>query len=71
MTTTMGSVPSQDPQSLEADRRNEQTNLDFRYGAIGNLAVAAALRYAGVGKNPAYAPVVPRIDQRFSMEFAV
>ena len=50
--------------------RCEQTNLDHRYGKIGILAVAAAVRYAGAGKNPAYAPVVPRIDQRLA-EFAV
>jgi hypothetical protein len=30
--------------------------LDRRYGQIGILAVAAAVRYQGGGKNPAYAP---------------
>lgn len=48
----------------------EETNLDYRYGEIGILAVAAAMRYAGDGKNPADAPVAPRIDQRF-IEFSV
>ena len=41
------------------------TSLDRRYGAIGILAVAAALRYAGTTKNAADAPVAPRIDLRF------
>jgi hypothetical protein len=30
--------------------------LDARYGQIGISAVAAAARYQGVAKNPAYAP---------------
>ena len=54
----------------QTEGRREQTNLDGRYGEIGILAVAAAVRYAGAAKNPAYAPVVPRVDQRFA-EFAV
>jgi hypothetical protein len=71
MTTKMGSVPSQDSQSTEADRRREQTNLDCRYGKIGIMSVAAAMRYAGAGKNPAYAPTAHRVDHRFTVEFAV
>lgn len=35
----------------------EGTTLDCRYGQIGISAVAAALRYQGAAKNPAYAPV--------------
>jgi hypothetical protein len=31
--------------------------LDRRYGQIGISAVAAAARYQGTAKNPAYAPV--------------
>jgi hypothetical protein len=53
----------------QTEGRREQTNLDCRYREIGILAVAAAVRYAGDGKNPAYAPVVPQPDERFS-EFA-
>jgi len=53
----------------QTEGRREQTNLDCRYREIGILAVAAAVRYAGGGKNPAYAPVVPQPDERFS-EFA-
>jgi hypothetical protein len=69
MTGNNDSHANQEPTQTEG--RREQTNLDTRYGEIGILAVAAAMRYAGARKNPAYAPVVPaRIDQRFA-EFAV
>lgn len=34
----------------------ERTALDSRYGQIGISAVAAAVRYQGAAKNPAYAP---------------
>ena len=34
----------------------EGAALDRRYGAIGISAVAAAVRYQGGAKNPAYAP---------------
>ena len=56
----------------QPEGQREQTNLDVRYGEIGILAVAAAVRYAGIRTNPAYAPAVvsTRIDQRFA-EFAV
>ena len=37
---------------------SKDTALDRRYGAIGISAVAAAARYQGAAKNPAYAPVV-------------
>jgi len=47
----------------ENARRNEP-NLDSRYGEIGISAVAAALRYQSEAKNPAYAPVAPREDDR-------
>ncbi len=35
----------------------ESTNLDDCYRQIGISAVAAAVRYQGLAKNPAYAPV--------------
>lgn len=54
----------------QMEKRREQTNLDKCYGEIGILAVAAAVRYAGARKNPAYAPAVHRIDLRLA-EFAV
>lgn len=34
--------------------------LDLCYGQIGISAVAAAVRYQGGAKNPAYAPVATR-----------
>jgi hypothetical protein len=34
----------------------DDTTLDCRYGQIGISAVAAAARYQGSAKNPAYAP---------------
>lgn len=40
------------------------TQLDRRYGQIGISAVAAAVRYQGTAKNPAYAPVPNRWDGR-------
>jgi hypothetical protein len=67
MTGKTGSVAGQEQrQPIERG----QTDLDERYGAIGIMAVAAAVRYAGSGKNPAYAPVVPQHDRHYS-EFAV
>jgi hypothetical protein len=42
----------------------ERTSLDCRYGQIGISAVAAAVRYQGVAKNPAYAPVAIKWDAR-------
>ncbi len=41
-----------------AKDRAKDTALHRRYGAIGISAVAAAARYQGAAKNPAYAPVV-------------
>lgn len=38
------------------EQRRERAELDARYGKIGISAVAAALRYGGDAKNPAYAP---------------
>jgi hypothetical protein len=37
----------------------EQPALVRRYGQIGISAVAAAVRYQGAAKNPAYAPALP------------
>lgn len=38
------------------EQRRERSELDPRFGKIGISAVAAAMRYASDGKNPAYAP---------------
>jgi hypothetical protein len=40
----------------------EKPTLDRRYGEIGISAVAAAVRYQGSAKNPAYAPVPTHYD---------
>lgn len=57
--------PNTEPQRTDVEQRREPTNLSYRYGTIGIECVAAAVRYAGSGKNPAYAPVTQRVDQRF------
>jgi len=66
MTPKLDKTPSQNQRLQPVERRGEHTNLSYRYGTIGIEAVAAAVRYAGARKNPAYAPAAqPRIDQRF------
>jgi hypothetical protein len=50
----------------ESKKQREPENLHERYGKIGISAVAAALAYQGDAKNPAYAPVTPRHDQRYA-----
>ena len=64
MTANTGPQPGHQTNQQPA-RTHELTSLDRRYGAIGILAVAAALRYAGTTKNAADAPVALRIDLRF------
>jgi hypothetical protein len=51
-------------QRATTEQRRERAELDARYGKIGISAVAAALRYSGDGKNPAYAPAIPRDTDR-------
>ncbi len=51
--------------------QSETPNLDRCYGKIGISAVAAALPYQSDAKNPAYAPVVPRRDEKRLAEMAV
>jgi len=58
-----GALPEQEERQPVEGRR-ETHNLTVRYGKIGIPAVAAALRYCDAGKNPAYAPVVVRVDYR-------
>jgi len=43
---------------------DEQNALHLCYGQIGISAVAAAARYQGDAKNPAYAPVAIKSDKR-------
>lgn len=47
-----------------ANHVDHGTALHRCYGQIGISAVAAAARYQGVSKNPAYAPVANRWDDR-------
>jgi hypothetical protein len=48
----------------QPDTQSETPSLDRRYGKIGISAVAAALPYQSDAKNPAYAPVIPRRDDK-------
>jgi hypothetical protein len=52
------------PQETTNTSTDDQTELDRRYGQIGISAVAAAVRYQGIAKNPAYAPVPTRWQER-------
>jgi hypothetical protein len=78
MTAKTGPVPaSSNAQEAQARRqepreeqRREQAQLVRCYGSIGISAVAAALRYAGTSKNPAYAPAVHRPESRFAGQAA-
>lgn len=47
----------------------EASGLAYRYQQIGISAVAAAVRYQGTAKNPAYAPAT--INWRYSADEAV
>ena len=66
MTGNTGRDTAIERRQPDEERRREHVNLDRRYGRIGISAVAAALRYTEVSKNPAYAPVVIKIDARFA-----
>src|SRR5262245_62950456 len=46
----------ENPVSGRKPRRSEENHLNRQYGEIGISAVAAAVRYQGSSKNPAYAP---------------
>jgi len=50
----------------ESKKQRDPENLHERYGTIGISAVAAALVFQGDAKNPAYAPITPRYDQRYA-----
>ena len=73
MTAKTGATPAktmhETVETRRTEPRREPTNLSGRYGAIGISAVAAAVRYAGATKNPAYAPAPARLDLRLA-EFA-
>ena len=44
--------------------RRSTTDLDQHYGQIGISALAAAIRYKGETRNPAYSPAIPSLDER-------
>jgi hypothetical protein len=48
--------------AADLNSKQNDSNLDRRYGKIGILAVAAALHYQSDAKNVAYAPVAPQIE---------
>jgi hypothetical protein len=50
--------------TVQYGSENEKTSLDCRYGQIGISAVAAAVRYQGAAKNPAYAPAAIKWTDR-------
>ncbi len=49
---------------ISEENTSENTTLDGRYRQIGISAVAAAVRYQGIGKNPAYAPTPNKWQDR-------
>jgi hypothetical protein len=57
-------TPEKSAPSRQENRPGECANLDRQYGNIGISAVAAAVRYQGGSKNPAYAPVPKRDEER-------
>jgi hypothetical protein len=59
MTTITAEMAKKTTQKL-AGRTMPGEMLDQRYHQIGIAAVAAAARYHGVAKNPAYAPAPAR-----------
>jgi hypothetical protein len=48
----------------------DEPNLDSRYREIGISAVAAALQFKSSAKNPAYAPVAPKLARWLTDEAA-
>jgi hypothetical protein len=51
---------------ITADRETpHKSDLEGRYGAVGILAVAAALPYQSDAKNSAYVRIDARFDDRF------
>lgn len=52
----MSNFTSDTANAREHERADQNTALSRCYGQIGISAVAAAVRYQGMAKNPAYAP---------------
>jgi hypothetical protein len=66
--TSAKSAQSNPAQRDSDDSAAQNAGLDGRYHKIGISAVAAAARYQGVAKNPAYAPV--QTDWRLARDAA-
>jgi len=62
-------MKSTDTAKSPSQRTDKTPELDLRYGKIGISAVAAALRYQSDSRNPAYAPVAHRQDDRLTEHF--
>jgi len=57
-------------QRAASEQRRDRAGLNPRFGKIGISAVAAAMRYQGEIKNPAYAPAKPRTPVEVDEEAA-
>jgi len=53
---------------ISGANRSSCSGLDSRYGRIGISAVAAAARYQGDTKNPAYAPAPTNWRDKYAAE---
>jgi hypothetical protein len=62
--TTAGMAKKTSQKSNARMLATDGASLDRRYGQIGISAVAAAVRYQGGAKNPAYAPAQTRWQAR-------
>ena len=61
-------ISGRDAQAQPAQSEPRSPALDACYGEIGISAVAAAARYQGAAKNPAYAP--SSNDWRWRLRYA-
>ena len=70
--TTMRAETAQDTHDAQSAQKHQgaRTPLVHCYGQIGIPAVAAAARYQGAAKNPAYAPVAVNTDRSRADEAA-
>lgn len=65
MTNATAEMANKTEQADKTPKFSDQpTSLDGRYRQIGISAVAAAVRYQGTAKNPAYAPAPIRWQDR-------
>jgi hypothetical protein len=66
----MGQSTSQDAEApkISGAKNSSRPALDACYGRIGISAVAAAARYQGGAKNPAYAPTPTNWRDQYAEE---